>query len=123
MRCWKQCDDYGDRRSSTLRDKRAAFALLASVALHDKVAPESAFLEAFPFIEGAADDQRNFVMKAANWALRAMNMRNRALNSAATKVARRLAEAVDQTPRWIGKDALRDLTKPALLKKLASRAS
>ena len=103
--------------------KRAAFALLACVALHDKQAKDAPFVAALTFIEDAAGDDRNFVKKAVNWALRAIGIRNRALNSAAVKTARRLAAAADATPRWIGKDALRELTKPALVKKLSTRAA
>ena len=103
--------------------KRAAFALLASVALHVKKTDDKPFLEALAYIEDAALDDRNFVAKGVNWALRAIGMRNRALNVAAVKLARRLATASQATPRWVGKDALRALTKPALLAKLAARAS
>ena len=91
--------------------KRAAFALLASLALHDKGAADKPFVEGLRLIERAASDDRNFVKKGVNWALRAIGRRNAALNAAAVTVARRLAESPEASARWVGKDALRDLTK------------
>jgi 3-methyladenine DNA glycosylase AlkD len=91
--------------------KRAAFALLASVALHDKRAPDAPFLESLPLIEHAATDDRNFVKKAVSWALRGIGKRNAELRSAAVDVASRLAESPERAARWVGKDALRDLQK------------
>jgi 3-methyladenine DNA glycosylase AlkD len=101
--------------------KRGAFALLASLALHDKRASNAAFVECLPLVERAATDPRNFVKKGVSWALRAIGGRTAELNLAARKLALRLAAASDPTARWIGKDALRDLTRPALQKKLAAR--
>jgi 3-methyladenine DNA glycosylase AlkD len=91
--------------------KRAAFALLASLAGHDKKAPDAAFLEGLRFIEAAATDDRNFVKKAVNWALRRIGTRNAALRAAAIDVAARLSASSDRTARWVGADALRQLQK------------
>lgn len=91
--------------------KRAAFALLASVALHDKKAPDEPFVEGLMFVNEASSDGRNFVKKAVNWALRAIGGRNSSLHGAAMSLARTLAESPDPTARWIGRDALRELTK------------
>ena len=92
--------------------KRSAFALLASLALHDKKAPDAPFLERLALIEAAADDPRNFVKKGVNWALRGIGGRkSAALRSAAREVAQRLADSSDRTARWIGKDALRQFAK------------
>lgn len=93
--------------------RRAAFALLASLALHDKRAPDSVFLRSLPLIVAAADDDRNFVKKAVSWALRGIGHRNPRLRASATTVARRLAASADSTERWIGKDALRDFARAA----------
>ncbi len=101
--------------------KRAAFALLASVALHDKTAPDAPFVKSLRLIERAATDERNFVKKGVNWALRGVGRRNAALNKAAVAVARRLADSPEAAPRWVGKDALRELTSPAVTKRLAAR--
>ncbi len=95
--------------------------LLACLALHDKEAKDAAFLRTLPIIERGAADERNFVKKAVNWALRAIGGRNAALNAAAIAVARRLAESADAAPRWVGKDALRGLTSPAMTRRLSGR--
>jgi 3-methyladenine DNA glycosylase AlkD len=112
-------EQWSDKRAEF--EKRAAFALLASVAGHDKMAGDEAFLATLPLIERAATDERNFVKKGVSWALRRIGRRNRALNAAATQVAERLAASADATARWIGKDALRDITKPNALRSLRER--
>jgi len=89
--------------------KRAAFALLASVALHDKSAKDDAFLRCLPLIEAAARDDRNFVKKGVSWALRSVGRRNPMLRTKAIALAKRLAASTEPSARWIGKDALRDL--------------
>lgn len=93
--------------------KRAGFALMACLALHDKAAPDKSFLALLPLIEKGARDERNFVKKSVNWALRAIGQRNRALNAAALKVARRLALSEEPSCRWVGKDALRQMARRA----------
>lgn len=98
------------RRSDEFQ-KRAAFALLASLALHDKRADDHAFKQCLPLIDAAANDERNSVKKGVSWALRAVAGRNAELKSEATALARRLSSAAGSTPRWIGKDVLRSLTK------------
>jgi 3-methyladenine DNA glycosylase AlkD len=99
-------------------EKRTAFALLWSLTVHDKSAADEAFKRGLLLIEREAGDERHFVKKAANMALRAIGKRNRALNAAAVRVARRLAESKDATAKWVGKDALRELTSPALTRRL-----
>ena len=109
---------------SNLRDefgKRAAFALLASLALHDKQADDKSYLRCLPLIERAATDERNFVKKGVNWALRLIGRRNRALNTAALAVSQRLCASPNAAARWIGKDALKDLTRPAVIQRLKTR--
>jgi 3-methyladenine DNA glycosylase AlkD len=100
---------------------RAAFALLASLTVHDKQAGDAPFIEGLALIERAASDERNFVKKGVNWALRCIGKRNAALHAAAVDVAARLAGSPDATSRWIGKDALRDLASPAVKRRLAAR--
>ena len=102
--------------------RRTAFALIASLALHDRDADDGQFRAMLPLIEKGALDERNFVRKAVNWALRAVGERNPALNRAATDVAKRLAQSDDATPRWVGKDALRRLSSPAVRARLAARS-
>lgn len=91
--------------------KRAAFALLASVALHDKAAGDAPFLRCLPLIERGASDPRNFVKKGVSWALRAIGGRSHALNGAALEVARRLSKSPEAAPRWVGKDAAKALSR------------
>jgi 3-methyladenine DNA glycosylase AlkD len=99
--------------------KRAAFALLASLALHGKDADDAAFTRCLPLAERAATDDRNFVKKSVSWALRAVGRRSAGLNVAAVDVARRLADAEDPTARWVGRDVIRDLTRPSSDKRRA----
>jgi 3-methyladenine DNA glycosylase AlkD len=103
--------------------KRAAFALLASVALHDRDAPDTAFLRCLPLIEDAADDARNFVKKAVVWALRGVGGRNAALHAEALALAERLAASGDATARWIGKGAARELKSPVTRRRIAKKTS
>ena len=77
------------------------------------------FVAALPLIEQASSDDRNFVRKAVNWALRQIGKRNQALNAAAVDVASRLACSTERAPRWIGSDALRELTSAAVQQRLA----
>jgi len=102
--------------------KSASFALLASVALKDKTAPDAQFLRGLTLIEKASTDERNFVKKAVNWALRGIGSRNRALNEAALALARQLASSTGPAPRWIGKDALRQLGSAATQRRLEARS-
>ena len=101
--------------------KRAGFALLWSLTVHDKFASDEQFVEGLVFIERAADDERHFVKKAVNMALRAIGKRNPALNAAAVTVAHRLSESPNPSARWVGKDALRELTSPSVTRRLAAR--
>lgn len=102
--------------------KRAAFALLASLALHDKKADDASFLKCLPMIEREATDERNFVKKALVWALRGIGGRNVALNKQVLGVVERLAATTDSTSRWIGKTTLRELKGPAATRKLAAKS-
>jgi 3-methyladenine DNA glycosylase AlkD len=109
------------RKWATSREefvKRAAFALLASVALKDRDAPDAAFVRALKLVEKAAADERNFVKKGVNWALRGIGGRNAALNRAAVALAKKLAASPEPAPRWIGKDALRQLASAPVRKRL-----
>ena len=101
--------------------KRGAFALMASVALHDRAAPDKSFLAFLPLIERGARDERNFVKKGVSWALRGIRRRNPALNAAALPVARRLAKSEEAACRWVGNDALRELASPKVQARLARR--
>ena len=99
--------------------KRGGFALMACLALHDKAAPDKSFLAFLPLIEKGARDERNFVKKGVSWALRAIGMRNVALNAAALEVAGRLALSEEASCRWVGKGALRELASSKVRARLA----
>ena len=101
--------------------RRTAFAMLAWAAVHRKKEPDAA-LEAFlPLVELHSTDPRNFVKKAVNWALRQIGKRSMALHGPALALAQRLAISPDRTARWIGKDAVRELSDPRTLERLARR--
>jgi 3-methyladenine DNA glycosylase AlkD len=113
------------RQWATSRDefvKRASFALLASAALKDRTARDSEFLRGLKLIEKAATDERNFVKKAVNWALRGIGSRNLPLNEAALRVAEKLGKSTDPAPRWVGKDATRQLRSAATQRRLTRRS-
>ena len=116
---WVKVREWSGRKEEFV--KRAAFAMLASLTVHDRKAPDAPFLAGLRLIEREAVDDRNFVKKAVNWALRSIGKRSRLLNQAAIAVARRLAESPDSTPRWIGKDALRELTSASVQRRLKNR--
>jgi len=117
---WAKVSAWAVRREEFV--KRAAFALLASLSIHDKRAADAAYVRGLKLIERAASDDRNFVKKAVNWALRSIGRRNAALHAAAVVVSRRLAGSTNAAARWVGKDALRELTtSPAVLRRLAKQ--
>ena len=89
--------------------KRAGFVLMAALAVHDKKAPDERFLEMLPLIERESHDERNFVKKAVNWALRGIGKRDRSLNAAAIAAGERIRAQGSRAARWIAADALREL--------------
>jgi 3-methyladenine DNA glycosylase AlkD len=106
---WRKVETWSRRRGEFAR--RAAFALLASLAAHDKAADDAAFRRSLPLIERAASDDRNFVKKGVSWALKAIGSRNSRLHADAAAVAQRLAASADASERWVGRDALRQFVK------------
>lgn len=98
--------------------KRAAFALIASLASHDKKASDAELAAFLPLIEREAWDDRNFVKKAASWALRGIGKRNAALNAKAIACAERIAGQDSRSARWIARDALRELTSEKVQSRL-----
>lgn len=98
--------------------KRAGFALMAALAVHDKQARNDQFERYFPIIERESDDDRNFVKKAVNWALRQIGKRNMSLNQKAIAAARQIQSRQSKAARWIAADALKELTSDAVKKKL-----
>jgi 3-methyladenine DNA glycosylase AlkD len=102
--------------------RRAGFVLMATLAVHDKGAPDEEFLGYLKLIEAAPPDGRNFVKKAIDWAVRQIGKRNPRLNTAARTTAGRLAASDDATRRWIGRRSLRELESPRILERLQRKA-
>ncbi|MCW5876253.1 MAG: DNA alkylation repair protein [Anaerolineales bacterium] len=103
--------------------RRAGFALIAWLAVHDKTAPNAKLAPFFELIEQYAGDERNFVKKAVNWALRQLGKRNRALNQQAIAAAQRIATLDSKAARWIAADALRELQSEAVQARLDTKAA
>jgi 3-methyladenine DNA glycosylase AlkD len=101
--------------------KRAGFSLMAALALHDKKAGDEKFMAFLSAILREADDERNLVKKAVNWALRQIGKRNAKLNGEAVKVARELRTRESAAARWVASDALRELTSDAVRARLERR--
>jgi 3-methyladenine DNA glycosylase AlkD len=118
---WRKVDQWAVKDAEFV--KRASFALLAALALHDKAAGDREYLDRLPLIERAATDPRNFVKKGVSWALRSIGSRNVALHAAALSLADRLAAAKDASARWVGKDAQRDLSRPLIAARVAKKSS
>jgi 3-methyladenine DNA glycosylase AlkD len=110
---WRKVRDWSRRQPEY--ERRAAFALLAGLAVHDKKATDKQFRAALRLVTKAATDDRNFVKKAVNWALRQIGKRNAALCVAAIEVAESLIATESRSARWIGHDALRELRRKAAL--------
>ena len=104
---YKKVEDWSLRSEEFV--KRAAFALMASLAVHDKEANDETFLAFLPIIERECTDDRNFVKKAVNWALREIGKRNPDLNAAAIDTASGIRRDDSRSARWIASDALREL--------------
>lgn len=104
---WRKARQWASAKPEFV--KRAGFVLMACLALHDKSAPDEAFLAWIPLIGKGARDERNFVKKAVSWALRSIGRRSAALHAASLRTAARLTGSKDAPSRWVGRDALRDL--------------
>jgi 3-methyladenine DNA glycosylase AlkD len=117
---WKKVVQWSKNREEF--QKRAAFALLASLSGHDKTASNERFLSCLPLIEKASMDERNFVKKGVSWALRSVGRRNLELNAACTTLAQKLSASSDPTARWLGKEALREFKSAVVARQLKKRA-
>jgi 3-methyladenine DNA glycosylase AlkD len=106
---WKKVEAWSKRKEEFVR--RAAFALLWGLTVHDKRAEDERFVRGLALIQAAATDERHYVKKAVNMALRATGKRNPELRAAALSTARKLALLTSESARWVGRDALRELSK------------
>ncbi|CAN7318695.1 DNA alkylation repair protein [Rhizobium sp. LjRoot258] len=103
--------------------RRTAFAMMAGAAVHLKQEPDETLLAWLPLIAAHAADPRNFVRKAVNWALRNIGKRNLRCHGRALALAESLAASHDRTARWIGKDAVRELTSEKVVARLERTAA
>jgi 3-methyladenine DNA glycosylase AlkD len=109
---WKKIVDWSEREEEFV--KRTAFSLIACLAWHDKKASDEKFIELLPIIARGATDERNFVKKAVNWALRNMGKRNLNLNEAAVSTAKEIQRLDSKAARWVASDAIRELESEAV---------
>jgi 3-methyladenine DNA glycosylase AlkD len=113
---WKKIADWSEREEEFV--KRTAFSLIACLAWHDKKASDEKFIELLPVIIRGATDERNFVKKAVNWALRNIGKRNLNLNEAAINTAKEIQRLNSKAARWVASDTLRELESDAIQSKL-----
>jgi 3-methyladenine DNA glycosylase AlkD len=113
---WRMVDAWSRRREEFV--KRAAFSLAAYLSYRDKQSPDARFARLLRVIERESDDDRNFVRKAVNWALRQIGKRSLGLNRAAIQAAERIRRRGTRAARWIAADALRELKSEAVQKRL-----
>jgi 3-methyladenine DNA glycosylase AlkD len=111
--------DWSERREEFV--KRAGFVLMAALSVHDKDAGDKEFLKFLPIIKREARDERNFVKKAVNWALRQIGKRNLRLNRTAIKTAKEIQGIDSKAAGWIASDAIRELTSEAVQMRLRMR--
>jgi 3-methyladenine DNA glycosylase AlkD len=115
----RKCVEWSARPEEYV--KRAAFALMAGLAVADKAASDQAFLKFLPLIKRAAVDERKMVMKGVNWALRQIGKRNTRLNRAALAACQTIHRLDSRPARWISSDARRELASPAVQQRLKLR--
>jgi 3-methyladenine DNA glycosylase AlkD len=103
--------------------KRAGFVLMACLAFYDRTTPDAKLAQFFPVIAQASDDERNYVKKAVNWALRNLGKRNEAMNAQAVAAAQEIQARGTRAARWIAADALRELTSEKVKQRLGKHDS
>ena len=113
---WSKICEWAEREEEFV--KRAAFALIACLAWHDKKAGDEQFIALLPVVKGGATDERNYVKKAVNWALRNMGKRNPHLNRVAIEAAKEIQQIDSRAARWIAANAIRELESEAVQKRL-----
>ncbi len=114
---YRKAQEWSEREEEFV--KRAGFALMAALSVHDKKASDEDFIKLLPLIKKHATDERNYVKKAVNWALRQIGKRNLNLNEIAIKAAEEIKQLDSKSARWIASDAIRELTGEKVQKKLA----
>jgi 3-methyladenine DNA glycosylase AlkD len=118
---WNKVAVWSGRREEFV--KRASFSLVAYLSYKDKTAPDARFVRCLRAIEREAHDERNFVRKAVNWALRNIGKRNIRLNREAIRAAERIRRQASRAARWIAADALRELKSAAAQRRLRRKTA
>jgi len=113
---WDKAVEWAGRQEEYV--KRAGFVLMAALAVHDKKTPDDRFEAFLPLIVQHAADERNFVKKAVNWALRQIGKRSRRLNAVAMRTAQEVGQIDSKAARWIASDALRELVSERVRRRL-----
>jgi len=113
---WKKALEWTKRKEEFV--KRAGFVLVATLSVHDKKAKDKDFEKFLPLIKKHSLDERNFVKKAVNWALRQIGKRNLNLNKKAIKLAREIQKIDSKSAKWIANDAIRELISDPVQKRL-----
>jgi 3-methyladenine DNA glycosylase AlkD len=108
--------EWADRKEEFIR--RTAFSLIAYISVHHKKRDDKEFLQFFPLIKKYSTDERNFVKKAVNWALRQIGKRSKYLNKEALKLAKEIQALDSKSAKWIAADAIRELTNPKIISRL-----
>lgn len=116
---WEKTSAWATREEEFVR--RAGFVLMAALAVHDKKSTDREFLHFFPLIVRASADERKYVRKGVNWALRQIGKRSPALNVRAIRTANRIRRMNSASARWIAADAHRELTSAAVQRRLGKR--
>lgn len=114
---WKKAVEWTKNKKEFV--KRAGFTMMAVLSVHDKKAKDEDFMKFLPIIKKESTDNRNFVKKAINWALRQIGKRNIKLNKAAIKTAKEIQEMDSKSAKWIASDAIRELTSKAIQKRFS----
>ncbi|MCK4256898.1 DNA alkylation repair protein [candidate division WOR-3 bacterium] len=113
---WKKILDWSEREEEFV--KRTAYTLIACLAWHKKKTEDEKFTKLFPVIKHGASDERNFVKKAVNWALRNIGKRNTNLNKAAINAAKEIQQIDSKTARWIASSAIKELESESVQRRL-----
>ena len=117
--CYKKAMEWTDRDEEFV--KRAGFVLMATLSVHDKKESDGKFLRLLPIIKRESKDERNFVKKAVNWALRQIGKRNLRLNKAAINTAKEIQKINSKAAKWIASDAIKELTSAAIQVRLRNK--
>ena len=116
---YQKAMEWSERKEEFV--KRAGFVLMAALAVHGKERDDKEFEKFLPIIKKASNDDRNFVKKAVNWALRQIGKRSLHLNRKAIETAERIRRIDSKSARWIASDALRELTSEAVQRRLKGK--